>query len=84
MPWRIRRLKQVVDFIRSRLPVCKSSESVPQVCVLHSETHFYRHVKGRNLLTGGDIAPVNGAVYLLLENHFHTDLCDEWALAPEA
>lgn len=83
VPWRIRRLKQVVDFIRSRLPVCKSSESVPQVCVLHSETHFYRHVKGRNLLTGGDIAPVNGAVYLLLENHFHTDLCDEWALAPK-
>lgn len=83
VPWRIRRLKQVVDFIRSRLSVCKSSESVPQVCVLHSETHFYRHVKGRNLLTGGDIAPVNGAVYLLLENHFHTDLCDEWALAPK-
>lgn len=80
VPWRIRRLKQVVDFIRLRLPLCKKSVSVPQACVLHSENHFYRHVKGTNLLYGGDIAPVNGAVYMLLENHYHTDLCDEWAL----
>ncbi|MBS1370001.1 MAG: hypothetical protein HPZ91_08625 [Lentisphaeria bacterium] len=82
VPWRIRRLRRVVDFIRQRLPVCKRSKSVPQVAVLHSEAHFYRHVTGVNLLNGGDISPVNGAVWMLLENHYHTDLCDEWALLP--
>ncbi|WP_294502205.1 alpha-amylase family protein [uncultured Victivallis sp.] len=82
VPWRIRRLRKVVDFIRERLPVCKRSRSIPQVAVLHSEVHFYRHVTGVNLMTGGDITPVDGAVMLLLENHFHTDLCDEWALLP--
>lgn len=82
VPWRIRQLKEVISFIRKRLKLCKNAESIPQVAVLHSETHFYKNVKGISLMYGGNTRPVNGAVQLGLENHFHIDLLDEWALLP--
>lgn len=80
--WRQERLRDVGRFIKKRRTLCQGSESIPQIAVLHSETHLRNTVKGRNLMWGVDTAPVKGAVYSLLENHYGVDVLDEWALLP--
>ncbi len=78
-PWRCRRLREVGQFVRQRRTLCQGTETVPQVAVLHSE-HHARSRPGRNLMWGIDHAPVQGAVYSLLEAHYNVDILDEWAL----
>ncbi|MDP6355223.1 MAG: hypothetical protein QF473_08995, partial [Planctomycetota bacterium] len=80
--WRMKRLGQVGDFVRARQSLCQGSETIPQVAILHSETHFYSQSVG-NLRNGHDALPVEGAVFSLLENSFGVDILDEWALLPK-
>ncbi len=79
VPWRVERLRQVGKFIKARRALCQDTQTVPQVAVLHSEFHG-RSQPDRNLMWGLDTAPVQGAVYALLENHYNVDILDEWAL----
>ncbi|RPJ49658.1 MAG: hypothetical protein EHM21_06580, partial [Chloroflexi bacterium] len=79
--WRIERIRQVNQFVKARQELCQDTETIPQIAVLHSE-HHTRQNMGRNLMWGVDPAPVQGAVYSLLENHYNVDILDEWALLP--
>jgi hypothetical protein len=82
VPWRIEVLRTVGQFIRRRRSLCQHSETIPQVAVLHSEHHLHAQARSKNLMWGVDVAPVRGAVFALLENHFGVDILDEWALLP--
>ncbi len=79
IPWRIKRLRDVGRFVKARRTLCQDTETIPQIAVLHSETHA-RKTMGTNLMWGVDTAPVKGAVFSLLENHYGVDVLDEWAL----
>jgi len=81
VPWRMKRLRDVGRFVKARRDLCQGSETIPQAVVLHSEHHVHRQ-PARNLMWDVDTAPVEGATYCLLENHYGTDIMDEWALAP--
>ena len=82
LPWRQQRLAEVSAFVKARRTVCQNTTTVPQVAVLHSEHHLYADVRGKNLMWNVDAAPVQGALYALLENSYGVDVLDEWALLP--
>ena len=79
---RIRRMAEVGRFVKKRRTLCQGSESIPQIAVLHSETHLRSTVRGKNLMWDSDFLPVKGAIFALLENHYGVDVLDEWALLP--
>jgi hypothetical protein len=79
---RIRRMAEVGRFVKKRRALCQGSESIPQIAVLHSETHLRRTARSKNLMWNTDTKPVKGAIFALLENHFGVDVLDEWALLP--
>jgi hypothetical protein len=79
IPWRLKRLREVGRFVKARRTLCQGTETIPQVAVLHSETHLYSR-QGPNLFWNVDTQPVRGAVYSLLEAHYGVDIMDEWAL----
>ena len=81
IPWRMKRLGAVGRFVKARRAVCQGSTTLPQIAVLHSETHVRAHL-GMNLHWSADCAPVQGAVFSLLECHYGVDILDEWALRP--
>lgn len=80
IPWRQQRLAAVSAFVKARRAVCQHTETIPQVAVLHSECHLYSGVSGKNPHADMDVAPVQGAVFALLENSYGVDILDEWAL----
>jgi hypothetical protein len=82
IPWRQRRMAEVSTFVKARRSVCQHTVTIPQVAVLHSETHLFSEVRGKNLMWTVDVAPVHGAVFALLENGYGVDILDEWALRP--
>ena len=82
VPWRQERLREMGRFVKKRRTLCQGSETIPQVAVLHSEHHLRSVAKGKNLLWSPDVAPVQGAVFSLLECHYGVDILDEWALLP--
>jgi hypothetical protein len=82
IPWRQKRLREVGRFVKRRRALCQNTETIPQIAVLHSEQHVRATTRGKNLMWSVDTAPVKGAVFALLENHFGVDLLDEWALLP--
>jgi len=70
---------EVARFVREREPVCARSRSVPQVALLHSQSHYYANTNqapygGAN---EGATAPLQGALQALLENHYHVDVMNE-------
>jgi hypothetical protein len=81
-PWRLKRLRAVGRFVKARRALCQDTESVPQIAVLHSEHHLRSAPTGKNLMWNVDAAPVQGAVYGLLECQYGVDILDEWALPP--
>ncbi len=83
IPWRQRRLAEVSAFVKARREVCQHTETIPQIAVLHSEHHLFSEVRGKNLMWNVDVAPVQGAVFALLENSYGVDILDEWALLPK-
>jgi len=80
--WRMRRWGEVGDFVKARREVCQGGDTLPQIAVLHSETHLRARPTGPNLMWNVDTAPVRGAVFALLEGHYGVDILDEWALLP--
>jgi len=82
IPWRQKRLAAVSAFVKARREVCQRTETIPQIAVLHSEHHLFSEVRGKNLMWNVDVAPVQGAVFALLENSYGVDILDEWALLP--
>lgn len=80
--WRQRRMAEVSAFVKARREVCQNTETIPQIAVLHSEYHLFSDVRGKNLMWNVDAAPVQGAVFALLENSYGVDILDEWALLP--
>lgn len=81
VPWRLQRVREMGRFVKARRALCQATETIPQVAVLHSEHHAYSTVNGHNMLSV-DVAPVEGAVFGTLENHYGVDVLDEWALLP--
>jgi hypothetical protein len=79
VPWRAERLAEVGRFVKTRRSLCQDTETIPQVAVLHSENHARRYL-GRSW--SADVAPVEGAVFSLLEHQYGVDIMDEWALLP--
>ena len=82
IPWRQRRMAEVSAFVKARRAICQHTDTIPQIAVLHSEHHLYSDVRGKNLMWNIDAAPVEGAVFALLENSYGVDILDEWALLP--
>jgi hypothetical protein len=82
VPWRMRRVREMGQFVKARRALCQGTVTIPQVAVLHSEHHVHATYAGHNLMMGVDITPVEGAVFSLLENHYGVDILDEWALLP--
>lgn len=82
IPWRQKRLAEVSAFVKARRAVCQGTATVPQTAVLHSEHHLFSDVRGKNLMWNVDAAPVQGAVFALLECSYGVDILDEWALLP--
>lgn len=82
VPWRMKHLGEVGEFVKARRELCQHTETIPQVAVLHSEHHFYAHAELPFPDADKQARPVKGATYALLENHYNVDLLDEWALLP--
>ena len=82
VPWRMRRLREVGEFVKARREFCQHAETVPQIAVLHSERHLESTANGPNLMWNVDVSPVQGALFALLESGYGVDLFDEWALLP--
>ena len=82
VPWRLKRVGALADFVERRRALCQDTETIPQIAVLHSEHHAQATAQGGNLLSSIDVTPVQGAVFSLLECHYGVDVLDEWALAP--
>ncbi|MBI2190478.1 MAG: alpha-L-fucosidase [Planctomycetes bacterium] len=82
VPWRQERLRALGRFVKVRRRLCQDTETIPDAAVLHSEHHVRSGPTGKNLLWGVDVAPVQGAVFSLLECHRGVDILDEWALRP--
>ncbi|NQT51485.1 alpha-L-fucosidase [bacterium] len=80
VPWRMRRVREMGRFVKARRAICQGTETISQVAVLHSEHHAHATVAGPGLAV--DTAPVQGAVFAVLENHYGVDVLDEWALLP--
>ncbi|MFZ2657842.1 MAG: alpha-amylase family protein [Victivallales bacterium] len=80
VPWQMRNLGEVGAFVKARRKICQGTETLPQVAVLHSEHHIRSLPTGSNLMWSLDVAPVQGAVFSLAENHVGVDILDEWAL----
>ena len=77
--WVMQRQGALSDIVHDRRPHCADTETWPQVAVLHSEHHYRANMRGGDILYG-DSAPVEGAVYALLECHLAVDVLDEWAI----
>ena len=82
VPWRMKRIGELARFVKRRRALCQDTKTVPQVAVLHSEHHVRAAPNGKNLMWNIDVAPVQGAVFSLLECHYGVDILDEWALRP--
>ncbi len=78
--WRMKRLGELVRFVKSRRTLCQGTESIPQVAILNSE-HHVRNTPGDSI-PEADISSMQGAVFSLLECHYGVDVLDEWALLP--
>ena len=81
IPWRMQRVRDLGRFVKRRWPLCRDTDTIPQVVVLHSEHHARASIRGRSNLET-DVTPAYGAVCSLLECHYGVDVMDEWALLP--
>ena len=82
IPWRMKRIGELARFVKRRRALCQNAATIPQVAILHSEHHVRATPTGSNLMWNVDVAPVQGAVFNLLECHYGVDILDEWALLP--
>jgi hypothetical protein len=67
---------EVADFCRARKEYCFLTETVPQVAIIHSESHYYL---GNDPLFnfGNRNHPMEGALHAVLENGHSADILNE-------
>ncbi|MBZ0292573.1 MAG: alpha-L-fucosidase [Anaerolineae bacterium] len=82
VPWRQKRMGEVGKFVNARRSLSQDSEMLPQVAVLHSEHHYYADATVPFPGPGESTRSVSGGTFAMLENHYGTDILDEWALLP--
>jgi hypothetical protein len=82
IPWQMRRIGQLAEFVHRRRELCQGTDTVPQAAVLHSEHHLRAMPCGGSLTGDTGVAPVEGAVHATLECHYGVDILDEWAILP--
>ena len=80
VPWRMERLGEVSKFVKQRRKLCQDTQTFPLVAVLHSETHYYSQCTSASIMYGYDIAPVQGATWILSDCHYGVDILDEYML----
>jgi hypothetical protein len=82
--WHMDTFAEVGRFLRARQAVFQGSTSAPHVALLHSQSHFYANsnLNGPGALHSTDVPlrTITGALQLLLQNHYHTDVLNENAL----
>lgn len=82
--WHMDTFAEVGRFLRARQSVFQGTQSAPHVALLHSQSHFYAssHGKGPGPLHHAEtpLRTITGALQLLLQNHYHTDVLNEDAL----
>jgi hypothetical protein len=82
--WHMDTFAEVGRFLRARQAVFQGSASATHVALLHSQSHFYanNNETAPGALHGGEapLRTINGALQLLLQNHYHTDVLNEDAL----
>ena len=80
VPWRMERLGEVSKFVKQRRKLCQDTQTFPLVAVLHSEAHYYSQCTSASIMYGYDIAPVQGATWILSDCHYGVDILDEFML----
>ena len=69
-------LARVAGFCRARKPFCFKTESASDATILHLPGHYYRE-NDPCFNYGNAVAPLEGALHVLLENGISTDLINE-------
>ncbi len=77
--WEHELFAEVAAFCRARQVVTQGTISLPQVAVLHSETHYFAHCDPL-FAPGSATHPVEGAVHALLGCGYHVDVVNEETL----
>ncbi len=78
----MKRMGEVGEFVKARQSICQDGTMLPQVAVLHSESHFYSNDDRAFPIVEEKTKPVAGGTFTMLENHYGVDILDEWALLP--
>ena len=77
--WHMDDVAELAEFCRARKPYCFETTSFPQAVVLHSSEHFYRNC-GQLFDMEGAQSAMEGAMHLLLDSGYHTDIRNEDSL----
>jgi hypothetical protein len=79
--WHMDVFAKVGRFLRARQKLCRNTESAPHVALLHSQHHFYVNNHPENTTSvyneGKPVRTLTGALALLADNHYHTDVMNE-------
>jgi len=82
--WHMDVFAKVGKFLRQRQSICQGSTSARHVALLHSQSHYYANNHPENTVSvyneGVPVHTLTGALALLMENHYHTDVMNEETL----
>jgi hypothetical protein len=82
--WHMDTFAEVGRFLRARQPAFQGTESASHVALLHSQCSFYANADAAGPVPlhpgGAPLRAINGALQLLLQNHYHADVLNEDAL----
>jgi hypothetical protein len=70
-------LGEVADFCRVRKEYVFQTQTVPQVAVLHAQSHYYKYADPLFASFGTGNHAMEGALHALLENGYSVDLLNE-------
>jgi hypothetical protein len=74
--WHQDLLAKVSDFCHARKEACFGTRTVPQAVILNLASHYYAH-NAPLFNYGAAIQPLEGALHVLLENGWSTDILNE-------
>ena len=80
IPWRQAVMGEVGQFVKARQTLSEGSQTIPQVAVLHSETHYYHDADIPFPRFADRAKAVMGGTHAMLDSHYGVDILDEWAL----
>lgn len=69
-------LAAVSEFCHARKEACFQTQTVPQAAILNLASHYYAH-NAPLFNYGTAVQPLEGALHVLLENHWSTDILTE-------